>query len=268
MRSGIRVVNLALLASTGFFAASALAAQSLTPCIHQVVRLGTERDLFGITGGNVRVAYTVTIKQTYDQTLMDGNTIHWTVEEIQARDEAGRTMRQHIQGCADDGSGQPQLRIQTTVFDPTSKTSGNWAVGPGMMALTSISHLQEPAVQPDWKDIPRTPSTPHTPQITREDLGIRTIAGMEAIGTRMTEVLPAGWEGNDLPLRVTRETWVNSQNHTTLMTIDDDPRTGRHTSEVENLTVGPPDPALFTPPANYRVWDQNPRPQTTADAKP
>jgi hypothetical protein len=268
MRSGIRVVNLALLASTGFFAVSALAAQSLTPCIHQVVRLGVGREVFFGIGTNMRSAYTATIKQTYEQSLMDGNTIHWTIEEIQARDEAGRTMRQHIQGCAADGSGQPQLRIQTTVFDPTSKTSANWAVGSGMMALTSISHPQEPAVQPNWKDSPRTPSTPDTPEITREDLGTRTIAGMEASGTRMTEVLPAGWEGNDISLKVMHETWTNPQSHTILMTIDDDPRTGHHTSEVENLTVGPPDPALFTPPANYKIWDQNPRSQTTADAKP
>jgi hypothetical protein len=267
MRSGIRVVNLVLLASTGLFAASALPAQSLTPCIHQV-RLSTGREIFFGPATNMRSAYTATVKQTYEQKLMDGNTVHWTVEAVQARDETGRTMRQHIEGCDADSGGQSQLRIQTTIFDPASKTSTNWTVGPGTMALTSIFHLQEPTAQPDWKDIPRTPSTPHTPEITREDLGTRTIAGTETTGTRMTEVLPAGWEGNDVPLKVVHETWTNRQNRATLMTIDDDPRTGRRTWEVESLTLGPPDPALFTPPANYKVWDQNPRPQTTADAKP
>jgi hypothetical protein len=266
MRSGIRVVNLVLLASTGL-AVSALPAQSLSPCIRQV-RVSTERELFSLTRGNVRAAYTATVKQTFEQTLTDGNSVHWTVETVQARDEAGRTMHQRIEGCEADSGGQPQLRIQTMIFDPAAKATTYWTVGPGTMALANISHMQEPTAQPDLKDVPRTPATPYKPQVTREDLGTRTIAGMEATGTRMTEIIPAGQEGNDAPLKVVHETWMNPENHTTLLAIDDDPRTGHRTWEVESLTVGPPDPALFTPPANYKVWDQNPRPQTTADAKP
>ena len=219
MRSGIRVVNLALLVSTGLLAVRALPAQSLSPCVRQV-RLSVERDIFmPTTRNNVRPAYTATVKQTFEQPLSDGNTIRWTV-------------------------------------------------GPGTMALANISHMQEPTAQPDLKDIPRTPATPYKPQITREDLGTRTIAGMEATGNRMTEIIPAGQEGNDAPLKVVHETWFSRDNHTPLLAIDDDPRTGHRTWEVESLTVGPPDPALFTPPANYKVWEQNPRPQATADAKP
>ena len=190
---------------------------------------------------------------------MDGNTIRWTIETVQARDEAGRTMVQHIEGCQADSGGQQQLLIQTNVYDPASKTSFNWATGPGTTALTSISHQQGPFVEPDWKDLPRAPSTPYKPEITREDLGTRTIAGMQAAGTRMTEIIPSGREGNDMPLRIVRETWMNHQSQTTLLFIEDDPRTGHRTWEVESLTVSPPDPALFTPPANYKVWDPEPR---------
>jgi hypothetical protein len=244
MRPGIRVVNLVLLASTCLVAVRALPAQSLSPCVHQIT-FNMEREIFAVTRGNVRAAYTATVKQSFEQKLMDGNTIHWTVEAVQARDETGRTMRQHIEGCDADSGGQSPLRIRTSIYDPVSKTDT------------------------DWKDIPRTPTARYKPQITHEDLGTRTLAGMEATGTRQTEIVPAGFYGNDLPLKIVHETWMNVQNHATLLAIDDDPRSfGRHTWEVESLTVGAPDPALFTPPADYKVWEQNPRPQTTADAKP
>jgi|HubBroStandDraft_6_1064221.scaffolds.fasta_scaffold554899_2 hypothetical protein len=271
MRPGIRVVNLVLLASTCLVAVRALPAQSLSPCVHQIT-FNMEREIFAVTRGNVRAAYTATVKQSFEQKLMDGNTIHWTVEAVQARDETGRTMRQHIEGCDADSGGQSPLRIRTSIYDPVSKTDTSWSTGPGSMALTTVFHQPEPfspPIPPDWKDIPRTPTARYKPQITHEDLGTRTLAGMEATGTRQTEIVPAGFYGNDLPLKIVHETWMNVQNHATLLAIDDDPRSfGRHTWEVESLTVGAPDPALFTPPADYKVWEQNPRPQTTADAKP
>lgn len=271
MRSAIRVLDLVLLTSTGLFAAQALAAQSLTPCVHQV-SFSMERELFPVTRGNVRAAYTATVKQSYEETLVDGNTIHWTVESVQARDETGRTMRQFVEGCDADSGGPSPLRIRTTIFDPASKTNTSWNTGPGTMALTTIIHQPEPfngQIPPNWKDIPRTPTTPYKPQITREDLGTRTIAGIEATGTRQTEIVPAGFYGNDLPFKIVHETWMNTQNHVTLFAIDDDPRNfGHRTWEVESLTIGPPDPSLFTPPAGYKVWDQNPKPEATADAKP
>ena len=156
MRSGIRVVILVLLTVASLFAACPLPAQTLTPCIRQV-RFNMEREIFFSSRANPRPTYTATVKQTFEQTLMDGNTISWTVEAVQARDEAGRTMRQHVEGCEADNGGQPQLRIQTTVFDPAAKTYTNWTTGPGTSALTSINHQPNPMVPPDWKDIP-----PHT----------------------------------------------------------------------------------------------------------
>jgi hypothetical protein len=267
MRSGDRVVFPILLATLSMAAVGNLPAQSLTPCI-RTVRSHVEREVFLPGRPGARPAYTATIKQAFEQKLADGNTIQWTVEEIQARDEAGRTMLQHIEGCDPDSGGSSPLRIQTTVSDPAARTFTNWTTGPGTTALTTINHMPDPLVQPDWKDIPRTPLTPYKPEMTHEDLGTRTIAGMEATGTRLTEIVPAGRDGNDMPIKLVHETWTDRQTHATLLAIDDDPRMGRHTWEVESLTVGPPDPALFTPPANYKVWDQNPRAPTTADAKP
>lgn len=267
MRSVIRVRNAIGVASIAFFAVSALPAQSLTPCIRQVT-FHMERDVFLYVRGNSRTAYTAMVKQSFDQTLSDGSTLHWTAEETQARDESGRMMRQYIEGCDAESSGPSPLRVQTGIYDPAAKTTTSWSTGPGSMALATIFHQPRPTSSPDFKDLPRIPSSPYKPQITRESLGTRTIAGMEATGTRTTQIIPPGEEGNDVPLKAVHEIWRDRQNGTTLMAIDDDPRTGRHTWEVESLTIGPPDPALFTPPATYKVWDENPPAQTAAEPKP
>jgi hypothetical protein len=42
------------------------------------------------------------------------------------------------------------------------------------------------------------------------------------------------------------------------MAVKDDPRIGRSTFEIEELTVGEPDASLFAPPAGYKIVDPNP----------
>jgi len=218
--------------------------------------------------GVARTAYTATIKHTFERNLADGNSIHWTSESTQARDESGRTFQMRIQGCDFGQDGQPQLRTMVIVSDPAAKTFTQWNTGPGTQALAMVVHQHAPS-QPDWKDIPRTPTVPYRPETTREDLGTRTIAGMQATGSRVTEFIPAGREGNDSPMKIVRESWTDKQNHMMLMIVQDDPRNGHSTWEVESFTIGAPDPALFAPPANYKVWDQDAQQaQTTTGTKP
>jgi hypothetical protein len=263
MRSGIRVVNFVFLTAAGLFAACALPAQSLTPCIRSVFFSVEPEPLLGARG---KLSYTALITKTFEFKLADGNSIHWTLQAMQAHDENGRTMRQHIEGCNIDNSGQPQLRIRTSIYDLAAKTDISWSMGPGSVALTTISHSRL-LTQPNWNEIARVPypRDPH-PEITNEDLGTRTIAGMEATGRRRTEVIPAGRDGNDLPLKLMTETWTSVKDHIMLMMVTDNPRMGRSSWEITNLSLGPPDPALFTPPADYRVWDQEP--QSATEAKP
>jgi hypothetical protein len=271
MRSGIRVVSVVLLLFPGLLGFGSASGQSVTPCASIGVFSASHEFFIPMRKGQPAVAYTATIKETFERTLAGGSTLHWTTESTQARDESGRTFVQRIEGCNLDSNGQPQLRTWVEINDRANKTTTSWRTGPGNMMLATIFHTQR-FVGPDWKDIPRTPyvRSPGLESTTKEDLGTRTIAGLEATGSRTTRILPVGSAGNDTPLKMVQETWTAQQNHAVLMEIDDDPLSGRRTWEVESLTLGPPDPALFTPPANYKVWDRNPEPQaqTTADAKP
>jgi hypothetical protein len=96
------------------------------------------------------------------------------------------------------------------------------------------------------------------PQWQTEQLGTREFQRLSATGTRRTQTIPAGEEGNALPLVMVNEFWISRDLNVTMMSIHDDPRRGRTTAEIEELHQGDPDPAIFFPPEGYIVKDQNP----------
>ncbi len=93
------------------------------------------------------------------------------------------------------------------------------------------------------------------PQFTQESLGSQVIGGVLAEGMRTTTTIPVGMEGNDRPLVNTTETWTSPDLKTTILRITTSP-TGVNTFRIDNLSLTPPDPSLFMPPADYTVVDE------------
>jgi hypothetical protein len=89
--------------------------------------------------------------------------------------------------------------------------------------------------------------------IVTEDLGADNIMGVEVRGSRTTITTPIGAEGNDQPLVRIDETWMAPSLGMVLRSITDDPRIGKMDREVVSLDLNAPDPALFQPPADYKV---------------
>ena len=87
---------------------------------------------------------------------------------------------------------------------------------------------------------------------------MRNIAGIETHGTRTTLTIPAGEEGNELPLAIVNETWNSKELGLVMMAVSDDPRHGRTTFEIQEVNRAEPDPSLFVPPADYKVEDRTP----------
>ena len=155
---------------------------------------------------------------------------------------------------------QPQLNV--TVIDPAAKTSISWQVG---MITDKIAHVAH------QRDIPSKTLTPDEIAANRkaaesrrpprsefkgENLGTRIIAGVDAIGSRTIRTIPAGEEGNKLPLVTTNETWMSKEFGFVVLAITDDPRRGRSTYEIEELSRTEPDPSLFAPPEGYTIKDR------------
>lgn len=222
-------------------------------------------------GERTNAPYSGTVKTTFVQKLPDGNSIHGVLISHEARDSAGRTMSQTVQGCSFGEDGQRHERLMTRVDDPIAKTMANWKTGEaGEQKRVWITHLDVP--QPTTKLTPEELALLADRQkafeagmayfqkgYKSEDLGTKQINGIAAQGSRLTRTIPAGEEGNDKPITVVTETWRSADLAMTLYAAQDDPRRGRITMEFQDLEMGEPDPALFAPPSGYKVIE-NPAP--------
>jgi hypothetical protein len=61
-----------------------------------------------------------------------------------------------------------------------------------------------------------------------------------------------------LSITIVSETWHSPELKITLLSVNDDPRTGKRTTEVTDLDRAEPDPSVFQVPEGYTVKDQNP----------
>ena len=85
------------------------------------------------------------------------------------------------------------------------------------------------------------------------DLGSISIQGVEAHGRRITRTIAVGEVGNDQTIVAYEENWIAPSLGLELRQNTEDPRTGKRTRELVNLTLEEPDPSLFQPPAGYNV---------------
>ncbi len=225
------------------------------------------------------------------QTLADGSHITHKMTAAVARDSEGRTMRaETLDGMGLwRGASDKQVRI-TMVFDPVAGTHIHWqsdsktatvmpmphmaAMGAGPVhlnppevgAVTNGSFTTDliteggpmPLPGPDTVVFSGTSEHFEKPGAassneTTEQLGTRMVEGVEVVGTRMTQVIPAGAIGNDKDLVSTRETWFSPELKIVVSSIRNDPRFGQIRYTLNNLQVTEPDPSLFQPPAGYSV---------------
>ena len=222
-------------------------------------------------GPHLKVPFTAVIKETFDQKLADGNSIHGTVRYRIARDSAGRTMSEMPSSCYTGEDGHRHQSYQVTVYDQSTNTNESWVLSGDQRRIATIFHMPTPQ-RPSQAEIAAMTPNAHVRQAAMsewqtEKLGTREFQGLSATGTRRTQTIAAGEEGNALPLVMIDESWISRDLNVTLMAIRDDPRRGRTTAEIEELHQGEPDPAIFSPPEGYFIKDQNPPLATVTDPR-
>jgi hypothetical protein len=256
-KSFLRVVCFSVF-SVGLGAA---AAQTSSPCTTMLMR-AVGAASYGETPKD-NSAYTATVKTTHEQKLADGNAIHLFVTTHQARDSAGRTWEENFVGCEiqPDGKREPLYRI--SVYDPTAKLNLSWTVGGRAPKVVQAVHQPvRPPVAPPSPELVRQQKAANRQEQARtgsrsENLGTRSVDGVLCDGSRTVRIIPAGEEGNDLPIEELDELWIARDLGLAMLRIDDDPRTGRNTVEVVDLKMAEPDASLFAPPAGYTLQEQS-----------
>ena len=98
-----------------------------------------------------------------------------------------------------------------------------------------------------------TPREGRSENVKKEDLGIQTIEGVPATGTRVTLTIPAGQIGNDRPIEIVDERWYSKDLQALVMTKHSDPRSGETVYRLTDISRTEPDHSLFQVPADYDV---------------
>ena len=215
----------------------------------------------GAVGRNLE-PYTATRKTTRVQKLANGTTITRVTTMKEARDSSGRTYRENRSEVAPGAEGEAAGFVFVNVNDPVNRVNISWnsrskeAMVNHFPEPREIQRVEAPPVSANLPSMPTVRTGMPKPEV--EDLGMKTINGVEAKGTRTTRVIPAGREGNDQPLTVIHETWFSTALGIPVMSINDDPRVGTSTMELTDIERGEPDPALFQVPQGYTVKERTP----------
>ena len=198
--------------------------------------------------------YTLTRMVSSVQRLANGTTITRNMTIKEAKDSSRRVYSEmhRIVPRLDE---EQKDSVVYTVADPQARTYLQWNSRSKEATLTREPEPITLRTSTPFAPQTLTTETPeHThPQVAREDLGTRTIAGLEARGTRTTRVIPVGQEANDAPLTFTTERWISTEYSITVLMVRDDPRSGTRTEVVTEFQPREPDPALFQSPEGYTI---------------
>jgi len=189
---------------------------------------------------------------TRDTTLADGNRIHTQNTTRIYRDADGRVRREvgFELNTPATGAAKRSMIIITDpvagkryVLNPQDKTAR-------VMPLHPPKHGQgPPPPPPDGEAMVK----PDNANVTREQLGTKTINGLQAEGTRVTRTIPAGKIGNENPIQVVTERWVSTDLQLPLATTHTDPMMGTSTTNLININRAAPDASLFQVPSDYKT---------------
>ena len=217
--------------------------------------------------------YTAEFKISQVQTLADGTTITHEGTEIRARDSSGITMQSNTNmdwhlgrmvgtsGGVHDTDGTILANWYSVTnaghifkMPPKEQRHGCWASANLRMDWTPMTTPPPTYVfNPQNRAVEQLPAPVQRSKPNSVELPGISIQGVEAHGQRITRTIAAGEVGNDQTFVTVEENWMAPSLGLELRQSIEDPRTGKRTRELVNLTLEEPDPSLFQPPSDYNV---------------
>jgi hypothetical protein len=207
--------------------------------------------------GQAKGPYTATWSEQSVQPLTNGATItHTSITKI-AHDTNGRTYEEVHRTIATRENNTPHEVVSYHVHDPVAQTETSWSSETKTATVfhrpASATSEARPAHMRPANDAEQSaPGARPQPDVQREDLGSKTIAGVAAQGTRTTHVIPAERQGNDAPITSTHEVWRSAEG-VILASTETDPRFGTSTRTATAFQAGEPSAALFQAPQGYTL---------------
>jgi hypothetical protein len=209
----------------------------------------------GITISSIAGApFSATVVIESQRDWPDGSTqVRRTINLI-ARDSNGRTHNETRRLMPESFHGSPQL-VGIRLFDPQTR------IRTTCDPSTHIASRQFIPKKPKAADSPN-------PWVHVEDLGITTLDGLPAKGTRRTFTISAGASGTGEPVEIQDEDWYSGDLHINLLVRHSDPRIGVQTTAVSAVKREEPPAAMFEVPQGYQILDVPPAPAPAPAAQP
>jgi hypothetical protein len=189
------------------------------------------------------------------QTLLDGSHIHTVQHQKFYRDGEGRIREEMFTRQGLYYQEGPGVLTSVMITDVVANVRYNLQLRnhAAQRSVVFVERVQAPTVP---RPVP-TPAQQAQPQPkgTNEPLGIQTIEGISAEGSRFTMTLPINAQGNDAPLTYSTEAWYSSEMGLQILQRMNDPRMGETVRHFTNIQRDEPDPSLFKVPADYTIKD-------------
>jgi hypothetical protein len=264
--------RVALLCTSICFLASSCLGQTTSSVTQQQVTAsatstftcrGTFGPVMGMAASGPTAPYSAVQESSNVQTLADGTHItRKPMTEKIYRDSQGRTRteRPFCQGPTGiSDSVVIEIRDPVSgysyILDEQNHVAHRFAFQGG----TPVMHTLNGGVAgiTPTKAMPR--QEPLRPTMTTESLGTQTMEGVLVEGTRTTQVIPEGSQGNDRPITIVSELWTSPDLKITVLTKVNDPRYGENTTRMTNIDISNPILSLFQPPPDYKIVDETDR---------
>ncbi len=167
-----------------------------------------------------------------------------------ARDAAGRIYSEFRPLAPASVSGTVPVQ-SILLYDPATRISSRLFPPRHTFAVSAVS--RPPAADtPEPFASPAADGYPQSQFVKTQDLGTRTIAGVEAHGVRETQTIPAEASGSGKDVVLTNEYWYSDELRINLSISHTDPRLGSTATVVTSLSRGSPAPELFGIPRDYQ----------------
>jgi len=191
------------------------------------------------------------------QTLANGNVITRKLQANVYRDSSGRIRTERTVPAGHPAPGQTAAQTGTKtvvmIHDPVAGTSSELDTSAKTARQMTLPNFH--GARPEFQGARpgRGNGTANDPNVVTTDLGMQTINGVQATGTRITRTIPAGEIGNAQAIQVVTETWQSPDLKIPVMVKRSDPRSGTTVTQLINITRVEPDPSLFQVPSDYTV---------------
>jgi len=212
------------------------------------------------------VPYTATVRVTVEKKQPDGTTVRNVSGILSARDSNGKVRYEESLGCFRDKDGRTYDMVNVTIGDPVAGTSLQWRLGPSAQQKEApLHHQPEAFADPqlplrvrewNYEYVETVPGQP-TRIVRGESIGNKVIHGIEVQGRRITATTPPVEQGNTQPTVVIHDWWISTTLGVVMAGTSDDSVRGHTEMELDNFTIGEPDPSVFQPPPGYTVRDQS-----------